>query len=152
MMNNRQTLRHIAEIMHSAEHPTAFEGLAHVIRNDEGFSLFQVVSGVKQQLSSQPSARLQFHAGPVSIDRMVSRDQFESWIADDLASIAAAAMNCLEVAGVRPDDITRVFMTGGTSLVPAVRALFARRFGEDRLIGGDEFASVARGLALMGER
>jgi hypothetical chaperone protein len=150
MMNNRQTLRHIAEIMRSAEHPAAFDGIAHVIRNEEGFSLFQAVSGVKQQLSRQPSARLLFQAGPIGIDRTVTREHFESWIAEDLASIEEAAMNCLGSAGVRASDITRVFMTGGSSLVPAVHAMFARRFGSERLVGGDEFASVARGLALMG--
>ena len=41
-------------------------------------------------------------------------------------------------------------MTGGSALVPAVRELFARKFGVDKLVGGDEFSSVAQGLALMG--
>jgi hypothetical chaperone protein len=38
-------------------------------------------------------------------------------------------------------------MTGGTSLVPAVRNIFSRRFGEARLSSGGEFVSVATGLA-----
>jgi hypothetical chaperone protein len=41
-----------------------------------------------------------------------------------------------------------VFLTGGSSLVPAVRALFADRFGEERIRSGDELTSVASGLAL----
>ena len=48
------------------------------------------------------------------------------------------------------EGIDRVFMTGGTSLVPAVRELFERRFGDGRLAAGGEFVSVAEGLALMG--
>jgi hypothetical chaperone protein len=43
-----------------------------------------------------------------------------------------------------------VFMTGGSALVPAVRRVFAKKFGETKLVGGDEFSSVAQGLALMG--
>jgi hypothetical chaperone protein len=43
-------------------------------------------------------------------------------------------------------------MTGGSSLVPAVRNQFANRFGAEKLVGGDEFSSVAQGLALMGVR
>ena len=39
-------------------------------------------------------------------------------------------------------------MTGGTSLVPSVRRIFADRFGKDRLEGGEELVSVAQGLAL----
>jgi hypothetical chaperone protein len=41
-----------------------------------------------------------------------------------------------------------VFLTGGSSFVPAVRRIFIERFGADRIRMGDEFTSVARGLAL----
>jgi hypothetical chaperone protein len=40
-----------------------------------------------------------------------------------------------------------VFATGGTSLVPVVRARLAERFGADKLVGGEELTSVAWGLA-----
>jgi hypothetical chaperone protein len=51
---------------------------------------------------------------------------------------------------VTDDAIDRVFLTGGSAFVPAVRALFARRFGADKVSGGGEFVSVAEGLALIG--
>ena len=44
--------------------------------------------------------------------------------------------------------LKRVFLTGGSSFVPAVRQIFTRRFGQDRIKGGNEFTSVAQGLAL----
>ena len=43
-------------------------------------------------------------------------------------------------------------LTGGTSFVPAVRRLFADRFGADKIEAGDELVSIANGLALIGER
>ena len=46
-------------------------------------------------------------------------------------------------------QVDRVFLTGGTSLVPAVRNLFTQRFGEDRVQSGEAFTSVAYGLSLM---
>ena len=55
-------------------------------------------------------------------------------------------------AQLAPDAIDKVFLTGGTSFVPAVRRLFERRFGADRLESGDELLSIANGLALIGER
>lgn len=152
MMNNRQTLRHITEILLSAVDEQAFEGLVHVIRNEEGVILVQAVSQVKQALTKERSAQLKFKAGPVEIDRTVAREEFERWIADDLSRIEARADEAVAAAGVAPSAITRVFMTGGTALVPAVRQLFARKFGADKLVGGDEFSSVAQGLALMGHR
>jgi hypothetical chaperone protein len=150
MMNNRQTLRHISEILRSAVDKQAFEGLVHVIRNEEGFTLFQAVSRVKQELTLHGTARLTFKAGAVEIDRTVARSEFEQWIADDLSRIAATSDRALQAAGVSPTQITRVFMTGGTALVPAVRSIFALKFGAEKLVGGDEFSSVAQGLALMG--
>lgn len=149
-MNNRQTLRLLQEIVRTAEDPTAIEGLLHVVRNDEGFSLFQAVSQVKQALSRAERARLCFKAGPVEIDRTVTREEFEAWIVGELVQIEATAVRALKTAGVNPGEITRVFMTGGSSLVPAVRSMFARKFGAEKLVWGDEFASVAQGLALMG--
>ena len=89
-------------------------------------------------------------AGPVEIDRTVTRDEFESWIVGELVQIEATAIRALKTAGINPPEITRVFMTGGSSLVPAVRSMFARKFGEEKLVWGDELASVAQGLAVMG--
>ena len=53
-------------------------------------------------------------------------------------------------SGLGPDQIDRVFLTGGTSFVPAVREIFHRRFGPDRIETGGEFESIASGLALIG--
>lgn len=149
-MNNRQTLRLLGEILRTADAPTAIEGLLHVVRNDEGFTLFQAVSAAKQALSTGESARLRFKAGPVEIDRTITRQEFATWIDTDLKQIDVTAIRALKAASVNPSDVTRVFMTGGSSLVPAVRELFARKFGADKLVWGDELASVAQGLAVIG--
>ncbi|HSX57261.1 MAG TPA: Hsp70 family protein, partial [Sphingomonas sp.] len=50
------------------------------------------------------------------------------------------------------DRIDRVFLTGGSSLIPAIRALFDRRFGGERIATGGELTSIAHGLALIGEQ
>jgi len=78
----------------------------------------------------------------------VTRAEFESWIAGELAHIAECVETLLRQASVTPKRIDRVFLTGGTSLVPAVRRIFEERFGAARLSAGDEFTSVASGLAL----
>ncbi len=52
---------------------------------------------------------------------------------------------------MRPEQVDAVFVTGGSSLVPAVRRIFIGRFGEERLRSGGELTSVASGLALSGQ-
>jgi hypothetical chaperone protein len=105
---------------------------------------------LKQALSGAESAVFQFDAGSVSLRRPVGRSEFESWIAPELRAIAAALDQALARARMTERDIDRVFLTGGSAFVPAVRRLFAERFGEARLEGGAELVSIASGLAYMG--
>jgi hypothetical chaperone protein len=115
-----------------------------------GYRLYETVSAAKAALSSADAVRLQFAHDDFEIDRMITRGDFEAWIAPDLARIEAAVDAVVRQAGLGPADIDRVFLTGGTSFVPAVRDLFARRFGAQRISDGGEFVSVAEGLALIG--
>ncbi len=81
----------------------------------------------------------------------VTREEFEGWIANELRAIEHSVDSLLESSGVNPSEVDRVFLTGGTSFVPAVRRIFATRFGEDRIRSGNEFTSVAHGLALRAQ-
>ncbi len=54
----------------------------------------------------------------------------------------------LRSTGVSGREVDRVFLTGGSSFVPAVRLIFASRFGGHKIRGGNEFTSVAQGMAL----
>ncbi len=62
--------------------------------------------------------------------------------------MGACADRLLERTGTKTHEIDRVFMTGGSSFVPAVRRLFEERFGQEKLRTGGELISVASGLAL----
>jgi hypothetical chaperone protein len=88
------------------------------------------------------------NSNALALDAMVTRVDFEGWIADELARIEACVDSLLAASGVTSAAVDRVFLTGGTSFVPAVKRIFASRFGAARLRTGDEFTSVARGLAV----
>jgi hypothetical chaperone protein len=102
-------------------------------------------------LSNAEHAEFHFASDGVDIRAEVRRADFEIWIADDLRRIEAAMDAALARAGVGAGAIDRVFLTGGSSLIPAIRALFDRRFGVDRIATGGELTSIAHGLALIGE-
>ena len=128
--------------------PDKIESLMAIIDYDLGYPLHQAVQRVKFALSQSEQAEFRFHEGGLDLRIPVERTEFESWIADELAAMAHCVDGLLASAGLRPADIDRVFMTGGTSFVPAVRRIFASRFGHQRIQAGNEFTSVARGLAL----
>jgi len=65
-----------------------------------------------------------------------------------LQAIENSIDGLLKDSGVDPRAVDRVFLTGGSSFVPAVRRIFETRFGKERIRSGNEFTSVAHGLAL----
>lgn len=149
MLRTPRTLRDIREIKQTSEQPEALAGLLHIIEEELGFHLYQAVNRTKLALSQESSARFAFLHPPVEIVCDIKRADFETWIDKDLQAIEQAMSSALTNADTDENMVTKVFMTGGTSLVPAVRRVFERRFGAGRLIHGDEFSSVAAGLALL---
>jgi hypothetical chaperone protein len=147
----------VREILKSARiralEPEKIEALIALIDEDLGYQLHQAVQQVKFELSRSDRAKFRFHDGSpglASIDLRipVTRREFESWIQDDLQAIEVAVDTLFKDSGVDPHAVDRVFLTGGSSFVPAVRRIFERRFGADRIRSGNEFTSVAHGLAL----
>jgi hypothetical chaperone protein len=150
LMRAPKTLREIAEVTKTARHPERLRALLTLIQDEQGFPLYQAVSSVKAALSRDERAVLRFaHAG-IAIEQTVTRADFNAWIAPDLARMGSAIDQALLDAGVEAAAVDHVFLTGGTSFVPAVRQLFEVRFGAERVTAGGEFVSVAEGLALMG--
>ena len=121
-----------------------------MIRNDWGFNVYRAVSGAKVRLSSAFTVTFQLKLGDIDIEREIVREDFEDWIAEDIAHIEQTVDRLLESEGISAGEIDNVFLTGGSSFIPAVRRLFASRFGVERLADGDNFQSVAFGLALIG--
>lgn len=148
LMRAPRTLRGIADVARTASHPERLHHLIALIEDGLGYALYQAVSGAKAALSSAEQAELSFQHKDFVVNRLITRSAFEGWIAPDLARLGATVDQALKDAALAPDAVDKVFLTGGTAFVPAVRRLFADRFGAGKLIGGGEFVSVAEGLAL----
>ena len=147
-LKTRKTLETLRQVQAKALEPNKIESLMHVIVEDLGYHLYRAVEQAKCGLSSQDSSPFVFEDGPVCIRETVYRPDFSSWIWPDLEAIGGCVDRLLTNCGVVPGDVESVFLTGGSSFVPAVKNLFAQRFGADRLRGGEELTTVARGLAL----
>ncbi len=150
LMKAPKTMRSIAEVAATAAHPERLRGLLTLIEDEMGYQLYQVVSAAKAALSREESTRLVFEHKNIRIDSEISRKDFEAWIAADVARMSDAVEQALTLGGIAADRIDHVFLTGGTSFVPAVRAMFVERFGVEKVSAGGEFVSVAEGLALIG--
>ncbi len=122
-----------------------------VVENELGYPLYNAVAQLKRTLSTQEHAHFHFDSAGVYVEADVSRTDFEQWIAPDLDRIGATVDETLAKAGLSVGGIDHIFLTGGSSLIPAVRRIFEERFPANRIASGNELTSIAHGLALIGQ-
>lgn len=139
-------LRKLAE---TSARGAELEDLATLVELDLGLVLYRAVAAAKADLSANTSTRLAFTGFDLAFEAEIARTDFERWIVNDVAAIEGAMDEALATARLAPGAIDAVFMTGGTSFVPAVRRLFTDRFSPEKVHQGDAFQSVASGLALL---
>jgi len=147
-LKSKRTTELLQEMRDQSLEPAKIVALMRVIDEDLGYHLYRAVERAKVALSHDDRTQLVFDADDLHIEHAVTRAAFEGWIADETASMAACVDRLLAKVGVSAQAVDRVFMTGGTSFVPAVRALFDTRFGASKVVAGGEMVSVASGLAL----
>jgi hypothetical chaperone protein len=150
LLRASKDMRDIRGLTRTALEPQKIARLVEILDHNHGYRLYQAVSRLKETLSDESEAVFCFEAGEVRIEKPVRRAEFDGWIAPELAAIGAAADEALARAGLAPSEIDKVFLTGGSSFMPAVRRLFEDRFGAAKLESGGELVSIATGLALIG--
>jgi hypothetical chaperone protein len=151
-LQTNKTLHLLRSLPGEAEEPEKLKSLYHLVRDDLGYRLHESVQDTKRLLSAGEKAGFHFQDRGVDVSATVRRAEFEAWIAPDLEAIDAAVLSLLKRTGIDPASIDRVFLTGGTSFVPAVRRLFTSRFAAEKIQTGDEFTSIAQGLALQADQ
>jgi len=147
-LKSRENMDALRSLRAQALEPEKIDNLIMLVSDDLGFQLHSAVQKTKYELSTAKESIFEFKVPGIHIKQAVSRVDFERWIEEELDAIAHCLDEILERSGVKATAVDRVFLTGGTSFVPAVRKIFERRFGRERLAGGSEFTSVAQGLAL----
>ena len=151
LLRASRDMREIRSLLRTAVEPAKIARLVEILDDNHGYRLYQAVSRLKERLSDADEAEFRFEAGSLAIVRTVRRADFESWISPELKAIDGAVEQALARAGLAPTAIDcRVFLTGGSSFVPAVRRIFEKQFGAGKLEYGAELVSIASGLAYMG--
>jgi hypothetical chaperone protein len=147
-LKSPSTLEMLERIQRTASTPERLEAFLLLIKNELGYQLHEAVQRTKFELSASMESEFAFESGPVTIRKKVTRADFERWIADELDMMSVCVDRLMDASSLDGDGIDRVFLTGGSSFVPAVKKIFVDRFGEEKVTGGEELTSVATGLAL----
>ena len=152
VMKHSKDFRELKELLPFTEQSDRVERFVRLVESDQGYTLYKAVSDAKEALSSAEASTFAFCGPGFAIEREIRRAQFESWISEELEAIESTMETALANASIGARDVDRIFLTGGSSFVPAVRRIFERRFGPDRIESGNEFVSIANGLATLGLR
>jgi hypothetical chaperone protein len=152
LLKTSPEFRDVKGLVKDAAEPEKLARFVDLVEREQGYALYRAVSEAKARLSSDMETEIVFSARGEELRAHVTRRDFESWIAEDLAGIERALERTLSDSGLPDRDLDKVFLTGGASFVPAVRRLFETRFGRERIESGDELLAIANGLALIGAR
>jgi len=148
--NGLRIQKDLEDYYHYSKRDRKFKNLLTLIDNNLGYSVFQSIEQTKIELSKLKVSSFVYKKMDIEIDEEISLDQYNSIISKDLKKISAYLDEFMLKNDIQPEDIDSLFMTGGTSMVGAVQQLFKNRFPHIPLNSGDNFNSVAKGLAYSG--
>ncbi|MEP6694606.1 MAG: Hsp70 family protein, partial [Chloroflexota bacterium] len=149
-LNEKPLLEALDDLVLQGAPKRELAALRSAIELQLGYEIFMTADITKCSLSSAPAAILSYHHAAVDVDARVTRGRFERLIDKLLTDTDALITDVLVRATMSSTDIGEVVTTGGSSAIPAFRALLARRFPGARVRDAAAFTSVAAGLAMPG--
>lgn len=151
IMRHTKDYADLQKLLHVSNQPELIRAFIRFLDADASYLLYRAVANVKAELSRSAEGRFLLEAGTLTLDRQITRAEFNGWISEDVRAIQATVTEALRKANLAEAKIDRVFLTGGTSYVPALRESFDARFGAAKVETGDQFVSIANGLALIAQ-
>ncbi len=147
-----KNLHTLGQILSDCAEPEKFARYIEVIRQQSGHLLAGSVEQAKIELSARDAVAINLRETVPGVAAEATRGQFEGAVAHELERLGEIVRATLGAAGQHGSAITTLFLTGGTSAVPAVRQVLEKHLPRAETIEGDLFNSVAFGLALDAQR
>lgn len=148
----KQVLFELRQLRHEAAQPDGIARLMEVIQHRQGHALAGNIEAAKIALTNhaETAVDMQGIAGLPRIE--ITRTDFHAAIAEASARITYTAQQTVSQAGLTPDEIQAVFLTGGSTQIPLVKASILALFPQAKVVEGDMFGSVGLGLTLDAQR
>ena len=147
LVDTEENREFLARVLRSADDKDGLLRLRELIVGQHAWPFFRAVEDTKVALSKRAEVDFRYRSPSIDLDACCPRSDFEAAIAHELRTLADAIDATVDDGGLGWDEVDVVFLTGGSSLVPAVRGLFTERFG-DRIVDRGVFTSVGHGLGV----
>jgi hypothetical chaperone protein len=146
-----QNHAYLRTVLPTADHPELVRRLMYVLTRHKGHQIAGEVEAAKIALSDAAEAALRLPLHP-SIEVTVTRTDLGRAVHEDTTRILDAVDRCCRAAEVGPERLQSIFLTGGSTGIPAVRERILAHVPNARPVDGDRFGSVGLGLAIDAER
>lgn len=104
---------------------------------------------VKRELSTRSKSMMIIRSQGKNSRVEIERSKFEELIQPKLDTSLYLVKDVLNEAKMKPDDVDRVVLIGGSTRIPAVRSMLAEFFGKDPDCSINPDEAVAMGAAVM---
>jgi len=148
--NGQRIKKDIEEYYYFSGKDPQFKNLITLIENNLGYAVFQAIEKTKITLSKATSAAFRYRKMDIQIEEQIELSAYEQLIKKDVDRIADYLNEFMLKNNIAAEDIDSLFLTGGTSMVASIQKLFKAKFPHITLNSGDNFKSVAKGLAYSG--
>ena len=141
-----KVIRETQDVHRQAAEPQKTGRLLTVLHKQLGHRMAFSVEAGKIALSGRDLTSISLPFVEQGLEATATRQGFDEAIDSEIMRLRLSLWNCLAQANVDTADVNTVFMTGGSSRVPAIEALLRAEFPEAGIRRGDDFLSVAIGL------
>lgn len=124
--------------------------MATLVQQNLGYQLHSEIDRAKITLSSSNCADVLVNA--LDLSEQITKKQFETLTQETVKEMQREIHATLQRAGLGPERISAVLMTGGSSLVPALQKMLTDVFDPGVIVPVDPFNSVVSGLAIEAEK
>lgn len=145
----RTELRHLRR---EARQPHLLDRLIELLDLREGHRLALSVEEGKIDLSDALQTQISLEFLEKDLKSGMTRADLEASLQSGVERVQKTVQDTLQKAQTRAEDITAVFLTGGSTNVPYVRNELTSLVPNARIVAGDAFGSVGTGLVLEAQR
>jgi hypothetical chaperone protein len=147
-MYEPRVIADIRQVRQQAAEPGLLDRLVRVVDEQRGHTLAMEVEDAKIALSDRRKTAISLEWVAPGLDAAVSRPDLVSHTMQLAERIAARIKICLAQARLSAEDIDAVFLTGGSVKLAHVRKAIIRAAPSARVVEGDTFGAVGKGLSL----
>jgi hypothetical chaperone protein len=124
-----------------------FEQLFTLVEEQLAYPIYRQIENTKIELSTKESSTFVFKESNIDITEEIDKGSYSDSVAETIEKIKASMMESFEDKSLTPNDIHRVYITGGTGQSPYIQEMLKDVFGEKKISSGEVYQSVINGLA-----